>query len=142
MHGYKSKKRQTFDGAADTRDSVRSRYPTPGSVTALNLEKLAMQADARWSDYDRQWNMIKPAQQRIDLAMERLEGTQASLSPAERQAVAQTKRDVDEIANTTQDLWIRIGQQTVDLKAPALRADARRLDKATRELIKAVNSAS
>jgi hypothetical protein len=110
--------------------------------SALTLEKLAMEANAQWSDYDRQWNIIKPAQERIDLTMQRLEGMQASLSPTERQAVAQTKKDIDEIADATHDLWMRIGQQRVDLKAPALKADARRLDKAARELIKEVASTS
>jgi hypothetical protein len=110
--------------------------------SALKLEQLSMESNAQWSDYDRQWNMIKPAQERVARAMERLEGMQASLSPAEREAVDQTKRDVNQITTATHDLWIRLGQQTVDLKAPALRADARRLDKAARELIKEAVSAS
>jgi len=110
--------------------------------SALTLEKLAMEANAQWSDYDRQWNMIKPAQERIDLTMQRLESMQPSLSPTERQAVAQTEKDLGAIADATHDLWMRIGQQRVDLKAPALKADARRLDEAARELIKEVASTS
>jgi len=110
--------------------------------SALTLEKLAIETNAGWSDYDRQWNMIKPAQERIDLTMQRLERMQASLSPTERQAVAQTKKDLDAIADATHDLWMRIGQQRVDLKAPALKADARRLDKGAGELIKEVASIS
>lgn len=110
--------------------------------SALALEKLAMEADTHWSDYDRQWNMIKPAQERIDLTIQRLQAMQASLSPTERQAVAQTKKDMDEIADATHDLWMRIGQQRADLEAPALKADARRLDKIARQLIKEVASTS
>jgi hypothetical protein len=59
--------------------------------SAHNLENLAKQADAKWADYDQQWNMIKPSQERIDRAMWRLEAIQASLSAAEQQALTQTK---------------------------------------------------
>ena len=110
--------------------------------SALTLEKLAMEANAKWSDYDRQWNIIKPAQERIDLTMQHLEGMQASLSPTERQTVAETKKDINKIADATHDLWMRIGQQRVDLKAQALKSDVRRLDKAAREIIKEVASTS
>jgi hypothetical protein len=111
-------------------------------ASASNLEKLVRTRDTKWQDYDQQWNMIKPAQERIDVAMGRLEGMQASLSPAERQALDQTKRDVQTIAGATHDLWIRLGQPKIDLKAPALNADAQRLDKAARELSKTTASKS
>ena len=111
-------------------------------TSASNLEKLAKTRDAKWQDYDQQWNLIKPAQERINLAMQRLEGMQASLSPAERQTIDQTKRDVQAIAGATHDLWVRLGQPKVDLKTPALNADARRLDKAARELGKTTASKS
>jgi len=111
-------------------------------ASASHLERLAKSGDAKWQDYDQQWNLIKPAQERINLATQRLEGMQASLSPAERQALDQTERDVWAIAGATHDLWIRLGQPKVDLKTPALNADARRLDKAARELSKTTASKS
>lgn len=111
-------------------------------TSASKLEKLAKTPDAKWQDYDQQWNLIKPAQERIDVVMRRLEAMQASLSPAERQTIDQTKRDVQAIAGATHDLWVRLGQPNVDLKTPALNADARRLDKAARELSKTAASNS
>jgi DNA repair exonuclease SbcCD ATPase subunit len=110
--------------------------------SADNLERLTKIRDTNWQNYDQQWNAIKPAQERIDLAMQRLERMQASLPPAERQALDQTKRDAEAIANATHDLWIRLGQSKVDLKAPAFNADARGLDKAARDLIKTTTSAT
>jgi hypothetical protein len=104
---------------------------------ALNLENLAKQADAKWTDYDQQWNMIKPAQERIDRALWHLENMRASLSAPEQQTLTQTERDVAEITGATRDLWMRLGQPKVDLKKPALNADARSLDKAARDVIKA-----
>ena len=65
---------------------------------------------------------------------------QASLTPAERQALDQSKRDVEAIASATHDLWIRLGQSQVDWKTPALNADARSLDKAARDLIKTTSA--
>lgn len=106
------------------------------------LENLATRADARWIDYDQEWNMIKPAQERIDRALWRLENMQASLSAPEQQALTQTKGDVAEITGATHDLWMRLGQQKVDLKRPALNADARSLDKAARDVIKSTVSTS
>lgn len=52
---------------------------------ADNFERLTKIRDTNWQNYDQQWNAIKPAQERIDLAMQRLERMQASLPPAERQ---------------------------------------------------------
>jgi len=110
--------------------------------SADNLERLTKIRDTNWQNYDQQWNAIKPAQERIDLATRRLERIQASLSPAERQALDQTKRDVEAIASATHDLWIRLGQSKIDLKAPGFNADARSLDKAARDLIKTTASAT
>jgi hypothetical protein len=107
---------------------------------ARNLENLAKTPGAKWQEYDQQWNTIKPAQERIDLATQRLESMQASLAPAEQKVLAQTKRDLEEISSTTHDLWIRLGQPKLDLQA--LSADARGLDKAARELVNVTASTS
>ena len=53
--------------------------------SARNLENLSKQVDAKWVDYDQQWNMIKPAQERIDRALWRLENN-ASLAFGSRTA--------------------------------------------------------
>ena len=109
---------------------------------ARQIESLARTQNAQWSDYDRQWNLIKPAQERIDLETQRLERVQASLSAPEQHTLAQTRRDAKEITSATHDLWLKIGQSQVDLKPRALNADSRQLDKATGELIKATGSTS
>lgn len=103
---------------------------------AIKIEGLAKQPDAKWSDYDQQWNIIKPAQEKIALAEQRLERMQGSLSAQEQQALNQTKSDVNEITRATHDLWMKIGQPKPDLKTRPLNADARGLDKASRDLIK------
>jgi len=108
--------------------------------SADKLKRLAQVRDTNWQNYDQQWNAIKPAQERIDLATQRLERMQASLTPAERQALDQSKRDVEAIAGATHDLWIRLGQSKIDLKAPAFNADARSLGKTARDLIKTTSA--
>jgi DNA repair exonuclease SbcCD ATPase subunit len=108
--------------------------------SADKIERLAKVRDTNWQNYDQQWNTIKPAQERIDLATQRLERTQASLTPAERQALDQSKRDVEAIAGATHDLWIRLGQSKIDFKAPAFNTDARSLDEAARDLIKTTSA--
>jgi hypothetical protein len=109
--------------------------------SADNIERLARNPNTSWQSYDQQWNMIKPLQERMALSMQRLEGMSASLSPAEQPALEQAKRDVDKITRTTHELWVRI-DQLQETKGPALNADARHLDQAARDLIKAIASTS
>jgi len=111
-------------------------------ASASNLDRLTKTPDAKWMDYDQQWNTFKPAQECIDLATQRLDGMKTSLSPAERQALDQVKRDVETIASATHDLWSRLGQSKVDLTLRGLSADARDLGKAARDLIKTTASTS
>ncbi len=108
--------------------------------SADKMERLAKVRDTNWQNYDRQWNNIKPVQERIDLATQRLERMKASLTPAERQALDQTKRDVEAITGATHDLWTRLGQSKIDLKPSPFNADARTLDKAARDLIKTTSA--
>jgi len=110
---------------------------------ARNLENLSQTLqEPKWSDYDEQWNMIKPAQERINLETQRLEQMKASLSNPEQQMFGQIKRDVAEITRETNDLWKRLGRQKVDLATPALATDARHLNRAAGDLIKMTASTS
>lgn len=109
--------------------------------SADNLERLAKNPNTSWQSYDEQWNMIKPLQERMALSMQRLEGMRASLSPAEQPVLEQTRRDVDEITRATRELWVRI-DQLQETKGPALNAEARHLDQAAHDLIKALASTS
>ena len=111
-------------------------------TSAHEIERLAKTPDAKWPDYDVQWNKIKPAQEAIDRATWHLERMQSSLSAAEQKSFTQMKRDAAEVTGATHDLWLKLGRQNVDLKTPALNADARGLDKAARELMKETAPAS
>jgi chromosome segregation ATPase len=103
---------------------------------ARTLESLDKSSNSAWSAYDEQWNTIKPAQERIDLAMERLESIEGSLSAADRQTVDQARQDVQRISSATHDLWMRIGQPKPDLQGTVLNSDARKLDRAARDLMR------
>jgi hypothetical protein len=107
---------------------------------ASDLEALAKNHNAKWQDYDGKWNMIKPSQERIDLATQRLEAMQASLTPAEQQALTQAKHDSGIIAAATRDLRITIGQGTSDVPVSAVSTNARRLEIAARALSRTISS--
>ena len=109
---------------------------------ASEIQRLDRTPDAKWVDYDRQWNMIKPAQEAMELATWRLERMKDSLPAQEQQSFAQIKREVGEVTSATHDLWLKLGQPTVDLSTPKLNADARGLDRASRELVKQAGTKS
>ena len=96
--------------------------------------KLSSEPGARWTDFDREWNAIKPTQEEIDRAAQRLEQMKSSLPAPEEQQFAMMKPRIAAIDSATHDLWLRIGQSKSDMKPAVLKADSSRLDNAVRAL--------
>lgn len=104
--------------------------------TAAHLDELAASTGATWIEYDREWNLIKPSVEDMQLKLARLETMQSALSPAERAEVDQSKPLVGEIQNRTHQFLTLLdtpGVQTSDTKfkayASSLKNDAGKLEK-------------
>ena len=104
--------------------------------SAVHLDKLTQSPAAKWTDYDRQWNEIKPSVEDMQLKLGRLEAMQTAISPGERKEVDQSKILIQEIQARTHELRNLLdkpGVQTNDAKfktfAKSLRNEAVRLEK-------------
>jgi hypothetical protein len=102
---------------------------------ATRLESLTKSSSAKWLDYDRQWNEIKPPVEDMQIKLARLETMQAAISPAERAKLDQSKLLVPEIQTRTRELRTLLdksGVQTNDAKfkayARSLRTEAGKLE--------------
>jgi hypothetical protein len=105
---------------------------------AAQWEHLTTSSDAKWVEYDRQWNEIKPAVEDMQMKLARLETMHAGISPAERQELDQSKLLVSEIRSRTHELRALLdkpGVQTKDAHfnrySRYLRSEAAKLEKIT-----------
>lgn len=105
-------------------------------TAAMGLDTLTASSAARWLDYDRQWNEIKPSVEDMQIKLARLEPMKSALSPAERTELDQSKPVIGEIQNRTHQLFTLLGTpgvQTKDAKfkayASSLKNEADKLEK-------------
>jgi len=86
---------------------------------ATRLDSLTKNSGAKWLDYDRQWNEVKPAVEDMQMKLARLEAMQAAISPAERKQLDQSKLTIEEIQSRTHQLRTLLdkpGVQTNDAR--------------------------
>jgi hypothetical protein len=102
---------------------------------AARVDTMAANSNTTWMDYDRQWNVIKPCVEDMQMKLARLERIQSSLSPAERTDLDQVKSLVGEIQSGTHQfltLLDKPGVQTSDARfktyASSLRSEAGKLE--------------
>lgn len=105
---------------------------------AMRLDELTKTSGATWLDYDRQWNLIKPSQEDMQIKLGRLEGMHASMSPSELKQFDQIKPMVESVRRVTRDLRTTLdkpGISTTDARfktfATTLKNDASKLDRAS-----------
>ena len=67
-------------------------------TAASGLEKLTKDTSATWTEYDRQWNKMEPVVETMQGKIARLEALESSLPAREKQAVDQSKAEVQKIA--------------------------------------------
>lgn len=96
---------------------------------AAQMERLAERPNAQWAQFDQQWNEIKPAQEALQMKIDRLEKMRASLSDQQRKMLDDSKQAAQMISARTHELFRMIDQQGADLTSPTFRADARSLAK-------------
>jgi hypothetical protein len=102
-------------------DSVQVR------AAAARLYHMTASSNAAWIDYDRQWNEIKPFVEDMQIKLDRLENMQATISPAERKAVDQSKLLVQEIRSRTRGLRTLLDKPGVQPTDARFKAYARSL---------------
>ena len=94
---------------------------------AAQLERLAKDPNAQWMQFDRQWNEIKPAQEALQMKIERLERMRSSLTDQQRKALDQSKQAAEVVSARTHELFRQIEQPGNDLTSARFRVDARSL---------------
>lgn len=115
---------------AKTADRLMLEVKTDAQIIeahAARLERLTKDSDAKWAEFDEQWNEIKPAQEALQMKMRRLESMRASLSDQQRKALDDSKSAVQTISARTEDLVRLIEKSGADLKSPNFRSDAQSL---------------
>lgn len=105
--------------------------------SASGLEKLAANSSATWKQYDRQWNEIQPVVETMHMKIARLEAMESSLTPSEKQALAQAKSDYQKIAWRSRDLGKLVDMVPPDLSSPKFKADGRDLAKEAGDVVRA-----
>ena len=103
---------------------------------AREMEQLLKKSDSTWLDYDRQWNLIKPHQERLTENLEALNKMEASLTPAQRKAMSDLKLYAERIAGQTHALRTVLDTKGVNIAKSPLRSDAQKLSKAAMNLAK------
>jgi hypothetical protein len=71
---------------------------------AAHLKDLTAASGAKWTDYDRQWNEIKPSVEDMHEKMWRLENIRAQMTPAEQKEYDQSKPLFQKIEARTHEL--------------------------------------
>jgi hypothetical protein len=71
---------------------------------AMEVENLSKDPNAKWVQFDQQWNELKPAQEALQMRVWRLESMRGLLSDSQRKALDDTKQAVQEISARTSEL--------------------------------------
>jgi len=82
---------------------------------AAELDRLATTSGATWVQYDRQWNVMKPAEEDMQLRLARLEKMDANLSPAQRDELNQSRTLIQQIHARTHALRALLDQNGVQM---------------------------
>jgi hypothetical protein len=105
---------------------------------ARRWEMLSEKQTPKWHAYDKQWNLIKPSVEDMNMKLHRLEALRASLTPAEQKAVDSGMPLAKDIAAQTHDLRMFLDHQySKDLSNPAYKKTSEALAKDARELAQA-----
>lgn len=96
---------------------------------ANQLERLAKETNAKWAEFDQQWNEIKPAQEDLQVRLNRLESMRASLNDSQQKELDGCKTAVEQISSRTRELLKMMDQPQADLTSHQFRVDAQDLVK-------------
>ncbi len=107
-------------------------------AAAAHLDGMARSSGATWLEYDRQWNEIKPAVERMEMNLARLETMRATISPMERKDLDDSKLLIEEIQNRTHQLRALLDHQGVQATDAKFKVYARNLRSESSKLEKAV----
>ncbi len=94
---------------------------------ATKLARLTEDTNTRWGQFDEQWNEIKPAQEELQMKLNRLEGMRASLTDQQRKELDESKTAVQQVSALTHDLLKLIDKPGMDLTSRQFRSQARAL---------------
>ncbi len=107
------------------------------NMHALRLAELSESPKPTWRAYDRLWNWIKPAVERMQMELSRLEDMRASLAPWEQTAIDNSKPLIQRISTETNDLRSLLNKRGANLTTLALKRDCDALSKDTDALTRA-----
>ena len=103
---------------------------------ATRLDSLTTNPGAKWLDYDRQWNEIKPSVEDMQMKLARLEAMRAEISPSEQAELDLSQRLINEIQSRTHELRMLLDQPRVQTSDPRFKAYARSLRNEAQKLEK------
>jgi DNA repair exonuclease SbcCD ATPase subunit len=106
-------------------------------TAAQDLEKLSRNNRAKWLDYDKRWNEIKPSAEELSMELVRLDSMRASLPASEQQTVDKLKPLVERIEGRTHELRMLLDRPGVNLKSPKFESYGQSLVRDARSLSKA-----
>ena len=95
--------------------------------TALYMERISGESATTWEQMDKQWNIIKPAQEAMASQVSRLESMTKSLTPAEQQALTTAKPKVEDITAQTHELRTMLDRRGMKVQDPKFKSAASRI---------------
>jgi len=101
---------------------------------AAELNKLTASANATWVEYDRQWNVMKPAVEDMQMKLYRLQGMQAKISSAEQKELNQSKTLIEQIQARTHELRVLLDKTGVQTNDPKFKLYATSLKRESSQL--------
>ncbi len=105
-------------------------------LTATGLNKLARDPGATWKQVDQKWNELQPVVETMRMKIARLEAMESSLSPAEKQALDQSKAALKQIAWRSAELGKLVDTVPANLNDPKFKMESRNLVKEAGEIAK------
>ena len=116
-------------------------------AAAVGIELLAKEPDAQWNQFDKQWKLIKPAQDRVNVEIGQLQAVKSSLTRAQQKALDRSEKLAQDIAARTRTLHNMLNAPNMlntanlDNQSSAFRTEAEKLAAEARQLARDAHTA-
>jgi hypothetical protein len=125
--GKPSGKTESEKFQAETRFQSICKDASNVQTVAARLTKLTRDSSAKWSDYDKKWNEIKPSVEDMNMKLAEIEAMKSSLSPSEIKALNKSVVLIKDIAGNTHEIRMQLDMSPKQLNEPLIRSFSRNM---------------
>jgi len=96
-------------------------------TAAVRLTKLTRDSGAKWADYDKKWNEIKPSVEDMSMKLAEIDAMKSTLSPSGKKALDKSMVLIKDIKGNTQEIRMQLDSSPNHLNELLIRSFSRNM---------------